>query len=134
MVRDADAHAEEDRQRREEADARNRADTLVYSTEKLLADQGDKVDAADKAAVESALAELKEALQGADAERMNTATEALNVVTQKMSQSLYEQAAQTDAAGGAGEGAAEEGAADDEVVDAEIIEDDDSDSESDGQQ
>jgi molecular chaperone DnaK len=126
MVRDADAHAEEDRQRKEEADARNRADTLVYSTEKLLADQGDKVAAEDRSAVESALAELKDALNGNDVERMNTATEALNVASQKMSQSLYEQAsaaasAEGGAAGGDGGDAA---ASDDEVVDAEIIEDD----------
>ena len=126
MVRDADAHAEEDRQRKEEADARNRADTLVYSTEKLLSDQGDKVAPEDRSAVESALAELKDALNGTDVERMNTATEALNVASQKMSQSLYEQAsasasAEGGAAGGEGGDAA---ASDDEVVDAEIIEDD----------
>ena len=123
MVRDADAHAEEDRRRREEADARNRADTLVYSTEKLLADQGDKVGADDRAAVESALAELKEALNGGDVERMNNATEALNVASQKMSQSLYEQAAAQPDGAATGD-AASGGTSDDEVVDAEIIEDD----------
>jgi molecular chaperone DnaK len=125
MVRDAESHAEEDRRRKEEADARNRADTLVYSTEKLLAEQGDKVGAEDKAAVESALVELKNALNGNDAEPINNAAEALSVATQKMSQSLYEQAAQTEAANGApGDGAAGEAPSDDEVVDAEIIEDD----------
>ena len=126
MVRDADAHAEEDRRRRDEADARNRADTLVYSTEKLLADQGDKVGAEDRAAVESALAELKDALNGSDIDRMNNATESLNAASQKMSQSLYEQAAaQPDgAAAGAAGDAASGGSSDDEVVDAEIIEDD----------
>jgi molecular chaperone DnaK len=125
MVRDAESHAEEDLRRKEEADARNRADTLVYSTEKLLAEQGDKVGADDKAAVESALADLKEALNGTDAEPINTAAEALSVATQKMSSALYEQAAQTDAASGApGDGAADAAASDDEVVDAEIIEDD----------
>jgi molecular chaperone DnaK len=126
MVRDADAHAEEDRRRRDEADARNRADTLVYSTEKLLADQGDKVAADDRAAVESALAELKDALNGSDIDRMNNATESLNAASQKMSQSLYEQAAaQPDgAAAGAAGDAASGGSSDDEVVDAEIIEDD----------
>ena len=123
MVRDADAHAEEDRRRREEADARNRADTLVYSTEKLLADNGDKLAADDKAAVESALVELRDALNGTDAERMNTATEALSVATQKASQGLYEQAAQNTAEQGGGD-AGGEAPSDDEVVDAEIIEDD----------
>ena len=62
MVRDAESHAEEDRRRKEEADARNRADTLVYSTEKLLAEQGDKVGAEDKAAADTALVELNNAL------------------------------------------------------------------------
>jgi molecular chaperone DnaK len=100
MVRDADAHAEEDKRRKEEADARNRADTLVYQTEKLLSEQGDKVPAEEKANVESALAELKEALNGSDAERMNTASEALMAASQHLSQMLYEQAAQADAAAG----------------------------------
>ncbi len=127
MVRDAESHAEEDLRRKEEADARNRADTLVYSTEKLLREQGDKVGAEDKAAVESALAELKEALNGGDVERMNTAVEALSVASQKMSQSLYEQASQSDASGAGqpgGEAGGETAASDDDVVDAEIVEDD----------
>ena len=127
MVRDAESHAEEDTRRKEEADARNRADTLVYSTEKLLSEQGDKVPADDKAAVESALADLKIALNGTDAEPINSASEALSVATQKMSQALYEQASAAEsAAGSPTEGAAEGdgSASDDEVVDAEIIEDD----------
>ena len=124
MVRDADAHAEEDRKRREEADARNRADTLVYSTEKLLADNGDKLAADDKAAVESALVELRDALNGTDAERMNTAAEALSVATQKASQGLYEQAAAQNASEQGGAAGGGEAPSDDEVVDAEIIEDD----------
>jgi len=127
MVRDAESHAEEDIRRKEEADARNRADTLVYSTEKLLSEQGDKVPAEDRAAVETALVDLKAALNGTDAEPINTAAEALSVATQKMSQALYEQASTAEAAAGSsGEGTAEGGgsASDDEVVDAEIIEDD----------
>ncbi|MSY79524.1 MAG: molecular chaperone DnaK, partial [Actinobacteria bacterium] len=67
MVRDAESHADEDRSRREEADARNRAETLVYQTEKLLADQGDKVPGDQKAAVESALIEVRAALNNSDA-------------------------------------------------------------------
>ncbi|MFZ4669972.1 MAG: Hsp70 family protein, partial [Microthrixaceae bacterium] len=130
MVRDADAHAEEDKRRKEEADARNRADTLVYQTEKLLSEQGDKVPAEEKANVESALAELKEALNGSDAERMNTASEALMAASQHLSQMLYEQAAQADAAAGADGGAgaaASEPVNDDDVVDAEIVDDDQAD-------
>ncbi|MFZ4519563.1 MAG: molecular chaperone DnaK [Microthrixaceae bacterium] len=130
MVRDAESHAEEDLRRKEEADARNRADTLVYQTEKMLRDVGDKVPAEDKAAVESSLADLKSALNDGDVERMNTSAEALMVASQKMSQLAYEAASREDAAaaGGAGGGApggetAGPGASDDEVVDAEIVDD-----------
>jgi molecular chaperone DnaK len=122
MVRDAESHAEEDRRRRDEADARNRADTLVYQTEKMLSEQGDKVPAADKEAVESALAELKSALSGTDPAQMNSAAEALSVASQKMSQSLYDQAAQSE--GQAQPGGEDGSRADEEVVDAEIIEED----------
>ena len=123
MVRDAESHAEEDRRRKEEADVRNRADTLVYQTEKILREQGDKVDEAEKATVESALAELKEALNGGDLDRMNTASESLMAASQKLSQLLYEQAAKDEAAGnpGAAGAAGDAGPSDDEVVDAEIV-------------
>ncbi|MFN7151048.1 MAG: molecular chaperone DnaK, partial [Microthrixaceae bacterium] len=87
------------------------------------ADQGDKVGAEDRAAVEAALAELKDALNGSDIDRMNNSTESLNAASQKMSQSLYEQAAAQPDAAAAGD-AASGGTSDDEVVDAEIIEDD----------
>ena len=123
MVRDAESHADEDRSRREEADARNRAETLVYQTEKLLADQGDKVPGDQKAAVESALIEVRAALNNSDAAAINSATEVLNSASQQLSQSLYEQAAQSDASASSGSSDAE-AASDDEVVDAEIIEDD----------
>ena len=123
MVRDAESHADEDRSRREEADARNRAETLVYQTEKLLADQGDKVPGDQKAAVESALIEVRAALNNSDAAAINSATEVLNSASQQLSQSLYEQAAQSDASASSGSSDAE-APSDDEVVDAEIIEDD----------
>ena len=123
MVRDAESHADEDRSRREEADARNRAETLVYQTEKLLADQGDKVPGDQKAAVESALIEVRAALNNRDAAAINSATEVLNSASQQLSQSLYEQAAQSDASASSGSSDAE-APSDDEVVDAEIIEDD----------
>jgi molecular chaperone DnaK len=127
MVRDAESHAEEDKRRREEADARNRADTLVYQTEKVLREAGDKVSAEEKGNVESALAELKDALNGSDPERMNNASEALMSASQRMSQLLYEQAAadsSADQGAGAGGDAGSSAAAEDEVVDAEIIDDD----------
>jgi len=125
MVRDAESHADEDRARREEADARNRAETLVYQTEKLLTDQGDKVPGDQKAAVESAIVDVRTALNDNDAAAINTATEALMSASQQLSQSLYEQAAANDAAAQPGGGDASGAtASDDDVVDAEIIEDD----------
>ena len=121
MVRDAESHAEEDRRRKDEADVRNRADTLVYQTEKILREQGDKVDAADKDLVESALAELKDALNGSDLDRMNTSVESLMAASQKLSQQLYEQAANEGAADAGAGGADGSAPSDDEVVDAEIV-------------
>ncbi|MBI3257583.1 MAG: molecular chaperone DnaK [Actinobacteria bacterium] len=124
MVRDAEAHAEEDRLRREEAEVRNSADSLVYQTEKVLREHGDKITGSEKDAVESALAELKEAVAGSDMERIRKSTEALMGASQGFSQKLYEAAAQ-DGATGDGAGSAD-GAMpnDDEVVDAEIIDED----------
>src|SRR5438132_818670 len=120
MVRDAEAHAEEDRRRREEAEVRNNADTLVYSTEKVLREHGDKITGDEKDKVESALAALKEALAGNDVNAMKSATEGLVTASQSFSQKLYEQAATSQA--GTGDGAAASSApADDEVVDAELV-------------
>jgi molecular chaperone DnaK len=129
MVRDAESHAEDDRRRREEAEVRNQSDTLVYQTEKLLRDQGDKFEGDEKQKVESSLAELKEALSGSDVERIKTATEALMSASHGFSQRLYEQATQSSAAAGGGsasggsgsDGSADDAHSDDEVVDAEIV-------------
>lgn len=127
MVRDAEAHAEEDRKRKEEADIRNQADTLVYQTEKLLKEQGEKVDGDEKTAVEASLGRLKDAVAGDDTEAMKTAVEDLMGTSQSFTQKLYEAAATEDAgqydAGSGSAGAT--GADDDEVVDAEVIDDDD---------
>jgi len=127
MVRDAEAHAEDDRQRREEAEVRNTADTLVYQTEKLLKEQGEKFEGTEKDDVEAALKGLKDALAGTSLEAIKDATEKLVGVSQSFSQRLYEQASATQSTGGAGpdgaaggEGAAE-GGSDDDVVDAEIV-------------
>jgi len=127
MVRDAEAHAEDDRQRREEAEVRNTADTLVYQTEKLLKEQGEKFEGTEKDDVESALKGLKDALAGTSLEAIKDATEKLVGVSQSFSQRLYEQASATQSTGGAGpDGAAggegaPEGGSDDDVVDAEIV-------------
>jgi molecular chaperone DnaK len=122
MVRDAESHAEDDRRRREEAEVRNTADTLVYQTEKLLRDQGDKFEGSEKENVSSALQGVKDALAGTDVEAIKTATEGLMTASQSFSQRLYEQASQSSAgsAGPSSDGAEDE-ASDDEVVDAEIV-------------
>jgi molecular chaperone DnaK len=124
MVRDAEQHAEEDRQRRDEAEVRNTADTLVYQTEKLLREQGEKISGEEKEGVESALKTLKEALAGSDVEAIKTATETLMNVSQSFAQKLYEAAAaeQSATAGASGDGASATSAPnDDDVVDAEIV-------------
>jgi molecular chaperone DnaK len=131
MVRDAEAHAEEDRKRREEAEVRNQADTLVYQTEKLLKEQGDKISGDEKSAVESKLGDLKGALGGSDVEAIRNATDALMSASQTFTQKLYEAAAaegagaEGAAGGGAGAGDAASQPADDDVVDAEIVDDED---------
>jgi molecular chaperone DnaK len=123
MVKDADAHAEEDRRRREEAEIRNNADNLVYQTDKVLREQGDKVAAEERTAVEGPLEELKQALNGSDVEAIKSAHERLLTASQSFSQKLYEAAARdtTAAAGTSASGAGATGADDDEIVDAEIV-------------
>ena len=126
MVKDAEAHAEEDRQRKDEAEVRNTADTLVYQTEKLLREQGEKISAEERQGVEEKLADLKSALGGSDIEAMRTATELLMNASQEFTQKLYEQAAaeQQGAPGGAAGASGASAPDDDEVVDAEIVDDD----------
>tara|TARA_Y100000746_G_C15465309_1_gene433600 strand:+ start:976 stop:2802 length:1827 start_codon:yes stop_codon:yes gene_type:complete len=121
MVKDAESHAEEDRQRREAAEVRNNADALVYQVEKVLADQGEQVSDDDKAEVQTALDKLKEVLENEseDADAIRTATENLTEVSQSFSQKLYETAAQQADSGGSSD--ADGG---DDVVDAEIIDED----------
>ncbi len=104
MVKDAEAHAEEDRRKKEEAEVRNTADTLVYQTEKLLKEQGDKISGEEKDAVEAKLTELKTALEGTDLEPIKGATEALMTASQGFAQRLYDAAAQ-DAPGAGPSGA-----------------------------
>jgi molecular chaperone DnaK len=126
MVKDAEAHAEEDRQRREEAEVRNNADSLVYQTEKVLREQGDKVSADEKAAVEGPLADLKKALEGNDDGAIKEATETLMTASQAFSQKLYEAAARDSGAPRAARASGQSGAGsvnDDEIVDAEIVDD-----------
>jgi molecular chaperone DnaK len=93
MVREAEAHADEDKRERERAEARNEADTLMYATEKSLKDYGDKVSAEDKTKIEAGIAELKEAIQSNDAERMKEKTEALKQASYKLAEEIYKNAA-----------------------------------------
>jgi molecular chaperone DnaK len=125
MVRDAEQYAEEDRQRREEAEVRNRADTLVYTTEKFLAENTDKVPSDVRSEVESAISDLKKALEGSDTEAIKEASEKASTASQKMGSAIYAQAQaeqQAAAQEGAASGSAEDGAPQgDDVVDAEIV-------------
>jgi molecular chaperone DnaK len=125
MVRDAEAHAEDDKRRREEAEVRNNADSLVYQTEKVLREQGDKVSADERAAVEQPLSELKTALGGNDTAAIKEATDKLMGASQAFSQKLYETAARdANAAGTSASGQEPSGAGtvdDSDIVDAEIV-------------
>ncbi|MEW4447990.1 molecular chaperone DnaK [Qipengyuania sp. JC766] len=123
MVQDAEKFAEEDKKRRESAEARNQADSLVHTTQKQLDENGDKVDADTKAAVESAIAETKTALEGDDVDAINAKAQALTEAAMKMGQQIYEKE-QANSAGSAegGDNATSDGAADDDVVDAEFSE------------
>ncbi len=130
MIREAEQYAEEDRRRREAAEAKNRAEQLVYQTEKSLKDYGDKISAADRAGVESALTTLKDRLTGDDTVAITQATEALQQASYKLAEAVYAQASQAQAGaqaqagptgtttgGGGTGGQAGEG----DVVDAEIV-------------
>jgi molecular chaperone DnaK len=117
MVRDAEAHADEDRVRREQAEVRNTADNLVYRTATLLADQGDQLTEDERSSVDEKLAALKAALEGDDVEAIGEATEALMAASQEFGQRLYE-SAQAEAASA---GAADVSGSDEDVVDAEIV-------------
>ncbi len=125
MVGDAEAHAEEDIRRKEEAEVRNNADSLVYQSEKLLKEHGDRISEDEKGKVESSLASLKEALGGQDVSAIRSATESLVTASQGFSQKLYEQASQpqTETGGATSEATVSD---DNDVVEAEIVEDDES--------
>jgi molecular chaperone DnaK len=121
MMREAEQYAEEDHQRREEAEARNQAETLVYSTEKFLKDNEDKVPGDVKGEVEAAIAETREALKGTDGAEIRAAAEKLATTSQKLGSALYAQAQASQAAEGATAEGASTGPAEDDVVDAEIV-------------
>ena len=121
MVKDAEAHAEDDKKRREEAEVRNNADSLVYQTEKVLREQGEKLTAEDKTAVEGPLADLRSALNGSDTDTIKNATEKLMTASQAFSQKLYEAASRDANAGGTSASGQQTGTNDSDIVDAEIV-------------
>jgi molecular chaperone DnaK len=128
MVREADIHAEEDRRKKEEIEARNRADSLVYQTEKLLRENRDKLSDADAKSVEAAIADCKKALDEGDTDRINRAADALMQASHKVAEAMYKAGAhagsQTDGpeSGGARRGG---GKAEGDVIDAEYVDVDD---------
>jgi len=125
MVKDAEAHADEDKRLRELADAKNQAETAIYSVEKSLREHGDKVDADVKSTIESAAGELRTALEGDDADAIRTRTQALHEASYKLAEVVYQN---TGASGGSSEGGSGQasGEAEEEVIeDAEIVDEGD---------
>src|SRR4026208_2546857 len=127
MVKEAEAHADEDKKRRELVEIKNQGEALVHSTERMLKDYGDKVPAGDKSLVETAVAELKTALQGEDKDTIKAKTDGLAQASMKLGEAMY-QASQGQAAGGGGGPQAASGGSDDKVVDVDFeeVKDDDS--------
>ncbi len=123
MVKDAEAHAEEDKKRKAQVEAKNHAEALVHSTEKMLTEHGAKVGDADRRAIENAIADLKEALKGDDADAITAKANALAQASMKLGEAMYKQSAEqpagADGAAGTAEGKKED------VVDAEFTEVDD---------
>jgi molecular chaperone DnaK len=123
MVRDSETHAEEDKQRREEIEVTNQADSLAYSIERQLTEHGDKVPAADKTAIEEAIKEVRDALKANDVARVKRASDTLTKASHKMAEALYQNAQpkSSDASAGAGSGGnGRTKTAEGEVVDAEF--------------
>ncbi len=123
MVKDAEAHAAEDKTKREAVEAKNQAESLIHSSEKSLKEHGDKISADDKSAIETAIAETRTAVEGGDAAEIKAKSEALATASMKLGQAMYE-AAQAEAAG---KDAAADAAKDEKIVDADFEEVDDDD-------
>jgi molecular chaperone DnaK len=129
MVQEAEAHAEEDRKRREGVELRNEADNLVFRTEKLLSENADKIEESVKTPVEEALTEVKTALEGEDNDAVKTAVDKLNTTSAALGQAMYAAAAAQQASSAEGDAPSNDGAnasagSEDDVVDAEIVDDD----------
>jgi len=124
MVKDAEQYAEEDRQRKEEVEVRNQAETLVHSTEKFIAENDDKIGDEVKAEVQTDIEALKEALKGTDSDAIRGAVAKVGESSQKMGAAMYEAAAAAGEGAPGAEADADATAGDDEVVDAEIVDED----------
>ncbi|MCG8358117.1 MAG: Hsp70 family protein, partial [Kiloniellales bacterium] len=129
MVKDAEAHAEEDQKRRALVEARNQAEALIHTTEKTMSEAGDKLEVGDKAAVEEAVTALKATLEGEDADEIKAKTEVLAQASMKLGEALYKTEAEGGEAAGPGNGAGPDDGADggkaaddDSVVDADFEE------------
>ena len=132
MRKDAEAHAEDDKKRRDEIEQRNEADNAVYRSEKMLKDNADKISGADKSKIEEAVKEVKEAIKGSDAAAIRTASEKLNEAWQAVSAELYKAAgekARADKAqsqprpeaGGEHQGEGKKGKDEGPIIDAEVV-------------
>jgi molecular chaperone DnaK len=124
MVKDAEAHAEDDRRQRELVEARNNAENAAYQAERQLTEMGDQVDSSSKEEIEAAIKAVRETLESEDVAEIKSKTEALQEAWHKVSEALYAQAAQaqestTNGAGSDGESASDSG--DEEVIDAEVV-------------
>jgi molecular chaperone DnaK len=130
MMKDAEAHAEEDRKRREEIEARNRADQAVYAGEKMLQDMGAKLSAEDKSGIEEAIASVKSAMAAGDTDAMTSAMERLTQVQHKAAEAVYKQSGTGGAEGpsdaeapGGPQSAPDAGSSEGDVIDAEVVDD-----------
>jgi molecular chaperone DnaK len=126
-VREAESHRDEDQKRRESIEAKNQLDSIVYATEKLVQENGDKVPASEKAAVEAAIADAKKVLetQSSDTEAMKKAVQDVQKASYKIAEALYKTAAPEGGTPGAAPGAGAPGGASakaDDVIDAEVVE------------
>lgn len=126
LVKDAELHVEEDKKKKELVEARNMADSLIYSTEKSMKDLGDKIDAGTKSNVESAIESLKKAMEGTDAAEIKRLSEELTQASHKLAEAMYQQASQEgggpEAAGAGAEGAQQQASGEEDVVDADYEE------------
>ncbi|MFL5099002.1 MAG: Hsp70 family protein, partial [Xanthobacteraceae bacterium] len=125
MVKDAEAHADEDKRRKAQVEAKNHAEAMIHATEKALAEHGSKVGEDERRAIENAMADLKEAVKGDDAEAIKAKTNTLAQASMKLGEAMYKQAEQGAAGGQDGGAAGSAGGPKEDVVDAEFTEVDD---------